>query len=299
MSSAKNLYFYDGFVVDRGLTVLACKHHEDEGDDVSRLAFVENVANVENGEWSYADFLDDGAVSVTCLRESRESFFLGHNGYVLVIEQGRQVMETLPDKEGLGYVLRIRAVGQDIYVCGMTGQIYARTDGQWRHIDHGLLGTDGLDFEDIDGTSGNDLYAVGMFGAIYHFNGLQWKRCDSPTNAHLSNVRCTADGLVYVCGKKGTVLRGNKDGWEFIGDAGVKRNFWGMEHFGNQMYLAYPVGIMRHDGEKLANVEIPNILARDFHRLHSGDGVLWSIGIDNLAYFDGFDWAPVRCPLNQ
>ena len=298
MTPAKSLYFNDGYVMDRDVTLLASKFQQYEGSDISRLSFVRNITKIDNGVWSYVDFFEDAAVSVTGLRETRQAFFLGHNGKVLSVGHGKRNIETLPDCERYGYVLRIRAVGRDIYVCGMSGQVYRRHDEVWKHIDDGMLGTYGLDFEDIDGTSENDLYAVGMGGAIRHFDGTEWRNLPSPTNVPLSNVRCPDNGEVYVCGNSGVVLRGNKDQWEYIGDPEITRNFWGMEYFENKLYLAYAGGIMVHDGTGLTDVDMSGLGELDFHRLHSGDGMLWSIGVDHLAYFDGATWRRTVCPEN-
>jgi|SRR5215813_635150 len=292
------LFFNDGFVFDRQRVVFASQFAEFSGSAVSRVSQILDYLD-DTAEWDYYD-VQDAILSVTGTGrgDSSLAYFLGING--TVVTMGDDVEEqTISDTERYGRLLRIRAIGDTVFACGMSGQLLSNAGGAWRAIDAGLLGTEGLDFEDIAGTSETDVYAVGIGGIVYHFDGRVWRQLDSPTNVSLSNVRCVSRDDVYVCGNAGTLLRGNaRDGWDVLTESGIDQNFWGLEPYAGAIYVAYAGGILLHDGTDFRQVDLGLAGAADCHRLHSNDGILWSIGIDDLAYFDGDAWHRVICPMN-
>ena len=302
--SGEKLFFSDGHVCHRDKVALASQFIIDEGADFSRVSMVLNISQVPNGKWVYAN-LEDLALSVTYLAEDDLTFFMGHNGHILMHngraaanDPQRRVVEVAPVSKKHGKLLRIRAVAGRIYACGMTGQVLVRGVDGWTHMDEGLLGQDGLDFEDIDGTGPEDLYVVGMRGAICHFDGRGWNRLDSPTNQPLSNVRCLSRDEVYICGNNGNLFRGNRGTWSDLSDPDVDCNFYGMTPYKGKLYLAHAGGLYVHDGEAFAPVDFGLDGPVGCHRLHANEGVLWSFGIDDLVYFDGANWTRVICPLN-
>jgi hypothetical protein len=300
----EKLLYYDGQVCHRDKVALASQFHKDEGAAFSRVSMVLNTSNIPNGQWVYAN-LDDLAYSVTYLPEADLTFFMGQNGNILVHDgratandPRRRVVEVAPVSQKHGKLLRIRAVAGRVYACGMSGQVLVRDRPGWTHMDDGLLGEEGLDLEDIDGTGPDDLYVVGMRGAICHFDGRAWDRLDSPTNRPLSNVRCLSREEVYICGNNGLFFRGNARGWTDLTDPDVESNFYGMTPYQGKIYLAHATGLFAHDGTALEAVDFQLDGPVGCHRVHANDGVLWSFGIDDLVYFDGAKWARVICPLN-
>lgn len=287
---AKALFFNDGFVFDKNHIFIASQFQEYSGSDLSR------VTSIVDNKWSYTDF-DDAALSVTCLPE-RLALFMGHNGNILVIGQGRQEVEVIPDVKKYGTLLRIRSIGSSAYVCGMTGQVLVRHHNDWTHIDTGLLGKDGLDFEDIGGTGPNNLYLVGIKGAIFHYDGRRWQSIESPTNRPLSGVKVVSKDEVYICGDDGNLFKGNGRKWKSIGLDEPDRDFWSVEAYRDKIYVAYDGGLMCYDGDELEEVEFKLKGDIDCHRLHANDGVMWSFGLDTLLYTDGRQWYRVDCPAN-
>jgi hypothetical protein len=291
MAAPKKLMFNDGYVLDSNSIFLASQIQEYARDNVSRVSII------LNGKWKYADF-DDAALSVACRAEGRLIFWMGVNGNILVGGLGGPVIEKLPDAGKYDEVLRIRNIAGEIYICGMTGQVYHRGPGGWKHIDRGLLGKDGVDLEDIGGSGPDDLYAVGSPGVVYHFDGRRWKKLDFPSNRPVGGVKCVSKEEVYICGDNGNLFRGNLDGWEFIGDESVEHNFWAVEQFQGKLYVSFDGGLMVHDGTTFEPVDFGLSSDVDCHRLHANDGVLWSFGVDHLLVFDGKNWAEVVCPMN-
>jgi hypothetical protein len=293
---AKQLFFNDGFVFDRDFVLIAAQFTLYPEDDLSRVCLVSDPSKTPNGDWQYSDY-EDAALSVTCLPDNI-GFFLGKSGTILIMDSKGIFEERIADTETYGDLLRIRRIGKTVYVCGMSGQIYVRGSRGFVHMDDGILGKAGLDFEDIDGSGPDDIYAVGMGGRIFHYNGNVWRQIDSPTNRPLSNVRCISKEEVYICGNHGHLYRGSFDSWQSLGDDQMDTNFYGLEVFQGNVYVAHPGGIMVHDGSSLSDIDFGLGRKVGCHRLHSADGVLWSFGIHDLMFFDGLTWTYVTCPEN-
>jgi hypothetical protein len=295
---ARKLFFNDGFVKNNDVVLLASQFQKYSGSDISRVAIVANFRDEATMAWTYEDF-QDAALSVSYSIRENCGFWMGHNGNILRIGGGQVVVERVPDTHRYGALLRIRAIGGDLYVCGMSGQVLRRSGGVWLHMDDGILGQVGLDFEDIGGSSTDDIYAVGMGGAICHYDGRRWSTIDSPTDLPLSGVRCLSEKEVVICGNRGGIYRGSLNQWTFIGSSSIDHNFWGVEVFKETIYVAYAGGLIAIDDLGVSDVDFALEGEIDCHRLHSNGEILWSIGIDTLLFYDGIRWKRVICPKNR
>jgi hypothetical protein len=298
----RSLFFSDGCVVHRGAVVLPAQYNEAPDLDVSRVMLKFDA------DWVHYDVNDDMIRSVTYSEADGRCYLMGLNGTIYSFGGARPLSlanirgtfrrEVLTDAEEFGELFRVRAVGGHVFACGQSSQIYRYGRRGWEHFDHGVLDLKAATLEDMGGTGPEDLYAVGWGGLILHHDGRAWQRLDSPTNQHLSNVKAVAPGQVYVCGNKGTLLRGYAHQWEFVGDPDFTANFWGMEVFQDKIYLAHVGGLLEFDGKRLTEVDLGVSRKVTYHRLSAGDGVLWSVGLDNLFCFDGSRWEEVICPEN-
>jgi hypothetical protein len=151
----------------------------------------------------------------------------------------------------------------------------------------------------MDGTGPDNIYTVGNFGEIFHFDGQQWSQCASATNVHLHAVRCVEADLAYACGKKnGLVVRGNRNRWDVIANDSFPADFWGIEVFAGEVYLGGYGGLAKIVDDEVRRLDLGLGRNIDGYRLHSKDGVLWSIGNDDLVSFDGTTWSELVCPDN-
>ena len=288
---AKKLMFNDGFVYNAKLILIASQLQKLANHNESR------IAQITDGEWKYKDFEEDAVLSVTGSVEQHRGFFMGRLGHILVAASSYTV-ETIPDVPLYGELSRIRNIDEEIYTVGTQGQVYVRTDTGWEHMDKEILGTPELHLEDIGGTAPDDLYVVGQKGDILHYDGQQWRRIDSPTNRPFASIKAVSRDLVYLCGNKGNLYRGNTHGWEYIGEPDFEGDYWSVEEFQGQIYAAHGTGIKVFDGTDLVPVDFALDHPVDCHRLHASDGVLWSFGIDHILFFDGKKWEEVKCPMN-
>ncbi len=230
---------------------------------------------------------------------------------------------------GLGYVNRIRAIGNHLYVCGQSRQIWRfdfdgkdLSTGHWQdaagdmrqppmpELDEDLEGDEldawldehdnAVDLVDIHGTAEDDIYAVG--DEAWHWNGESWQQLNLPTDEPLSAIEIVSAEQIYLVGHNGTVLVGNaQDG--FVDLSGIEDNqdFIGVAWFQDALYLAAPDGLYRYDAQARKITPYQTGLTpelQDAHMLEAKDGVLWSFGFKDLAWFDGSQWTRVDHPDN-
>lgn len=297
-----SLFFADGHIINNKALIIAAQFNAYPDADISRVIL--RYA----GQWVKNDCRSDMLRSVTYSSVLGRCYFAGPNGIIrwvgapnkpFTLENIKGTFDEIRiiDTEKYGEIFRIRAIGNSVYTCGQSGQVYALSDGNWIHMDAGILGDDGETLEDIDGTSEDDLYAVGLGGAVFHYNGTRWTQLDFPSNQHLSNVRCLSKDEVYICGNNGVLYRGNKEQWEFIGDSDCTLNFWGMDKYKDSLFLSHSQGLMVYNGKSLSDVTLPKKQV-SFYRLHANDEQLLSIGIDDIYLYDGEQWEELVWPDN-
>lgn len=193
----------------------------------------------------------------------------------------------------------INCIGGYAYVCGMDRQVFKRlAPGEWVAL-HGDMPEQPADdlvfgFEAIHGVSESDLYAVGWHGEIWQGDGERWQRCISPVHSILSDVHCAGDGWAYACGQHGVLLKGRAGLWTAIPHGLQDTDFWSLNWFQGQLYVASLQGIHVLEGDALALVDTGDVTPSSCYRLSSADGLLWSVGADDILAFDGVTWSRVE-----
>lgn len=101
-----------------------------------------------------------------------------------------------------------------------------------------------------------------------------------------------------ITGKEGTVLIGARDRWSTSSNPDFDEDLWGIVEFHDEVYVAGYGGLGRLRGERVEPLDLG--LGRTVlgYRLRACDGLLWSIGNDDLLMFDGKAWTEVICPDN-
>ena len=82
------------------------------------------------------------------------------------------------------------------------------------------------------------------------------------------------------------------------GNDSITDNFWGIEYFQGKIYLASLNGLFVLDDGHISTIKTGLTPEIKGYRLHANDGVLWSFGVDDLAFFDGNNWQRVIHPDN-
>jgi hypothetical protein len=289
------------------------------GDDVVRLFvacdlvagnydFTRLCVFREKDEWAKWD-VNFTVVSVGMHINPQNSFrtiyALGRDGRVWEKLSGidptiAQIPDAGTGKGKYGYLLQVRFIGTEPYICGDQGQVYRKQGQSWVHCDAGVLtDDDSVSLNSIDGTSPEDIYVVGDKGRMFHFNGSSWTDVSFPTNLILARVRCVDRDHIYVCGQNGLLIVGNHRGWKRIDHEENIGEFWDLEYFGGQLWLVADGRLVILDGDKLIPVDTKLSPKPDAHHLSTNGRVLWSIGENDLVVFDGSRWTRVIYPDNR
>lgn len=281
-----------GWVVRRDLIWVLAHDDPDEGN-------VTRILQCKSGSWIRRS-VGWGAVALTArLEPAPEVVVLGSEGGVLVASPtGSSAEQVRAGRDGRHGVMRdARFIGADVFAVGMSRQVYRRTGkAQWVRANAGLDPPKGAmtGLNGVDGTSAEDVLAAGFNGEIWHHDGAVWEPIVSPTNVALQRVRCAPDGMTYVCGAAGTLLRGDRSGFTPIAQDDTTENLYALEWFRGRLYVASARTLFVLQDDGLEEVEIGAGGPLTFGDLHAADGVLWSFGAKHLFWTeDGVSWTQV------
>ena len=115
---------------------------------------------------------------------------------------------------------------------------------------------------------------------------------------HLAAVRCTPEGTVWICGDKGTLLKGSFNRWEVIEDSACTENWYDLTLFEGRVYLAGNTQLACYDGSNLTTVDTGLNRSFSTHRLSASEGILWSIGEDDILRYENGQWQEIIHPDN-
>lgn len=295
--------FKTGFVQDRDTIWVVNQIDEiaEAGGDDSALSRVTLSTNARAGldvEW--------GGVRAA-LGAQLPILMLGIGGEIIEVTpgSGRPHPESKIDDGPEGPQFRgpmrdIRWIGSHFFAAGMARQVYRRdTPGSWSRVDAGTvlpLGTKTVGgFNSIDGLSEDDIFAVGFGGEIWRRQKGKWRKLDSPSNVVLSRVRVVRPDLIYAVGQQGVLLEGRGDAWKIIEQAATSDDFWGLEWFREQLYIASEdcIYLLTAAGD-LQEVDTGESEEdRTHYDLHANDGILLSVGQKTLLWTDGVTWHEV------
>ena len=247
-------------------------------------------------------------------------WLLGKNGEAMEVIKGKSRTEQIPgaglhgNANDLGYVERIKVIGEDLYVCGLMRQVYKRNGGQWDLISGDILlesKTYPRGFTDIEGFDEKNIYVVGDHGEVFFYDGHNWYQEDFKTNAHLHVITPYSSQKMLVAGSFGIVGLGYHDHWQlFKFDQPIEgideddlegRDWWGAAVYNDTVYLTGDQGIWTLDieTEEFSPVNIP--IKKDYssHQLFASEGYLWSLGGKDILVFDGETWQEIICADNE
>ncbi len=307
------------------------------------ISFVSSYAFSEypDDPWRVRSHDDIDIVSVAYFPKSRFRCALSREGWVRLYGPGGNPDRTFqipdagvfgPQSKGYGYVNRIQAVGDGLYVCGDHRQFYRfvwdgqnLASGRWVDAAGSMRQApvpadapdepqafeawldaqeDSVEFRDLGGSAGDDLYAVG--DQVWHYNGQTWQQVALPTDEVIHAIKVVDAQRVALVGHNGTVLLGNaKAGFVDVSGVDDNQNFTGVEFFMDRLWLASNLGLFVYDFANRKIEPYKTDLAVDLvdtHLLEAKDGVLWSFGYKDLAYWDsredGSKWVRVHHPDN-
>jgi hypothetical protein len=230
---------------------------------------------------------------------------VGVNGDVMTASAAGFVAEKVQtpqsDPAKLGMLRDARFIGGVPHVVGMGRQVYRReADGRWTALGDTLRPARKVvsGFHGIDGFSPDHLLAVGTGGEIWRSVDGQWSQFDSPTTASLNAVRCLPDGVAYICGQSGVLLRLKGDVIEQIAKGSIKANLYGLAVFQSVVYVASQTQLFRLEGQDLVEVDAGAGEGFTSGQLEVQGDTMWSVGAHHLATTaDGAVWQLQMCSL--
>jgi hypothetical protein len=201
-----------------------------------------------------------------------------------------------PTEPRYGSFCSVAQIGGRAHAVGLRGMVY-RLDApaSWTRIDEQLPRE--FDVEAIHGFSESDIYAVGSKGELWQFNGQSWLKRNLPTNVNLLSVKCAEDGIVYIGGHGGLLVRGRNEAWEILDQPHMHSDIWDIEWFRGELYVSTFSGLYRLKGRNLERILFGENKPQSFYHLSVGERVLWSVGEADVMSFDGTNWTPVSWQL--
>ncbi|RYF35428.1 MAG: hypothetical protein EOO26_00780 [Comamonadaceae bacterium] len=202
-------------------------YDEDDGDEAWR---------------KYDEIVHWPAIAMATVKpagQSRLVVAMGPNGDVWELD-ARSTDERVRRIADAGNVRKLATIGDDIYACGMNRIVLQRRAfARWDSLGPGPQAGDPaiVGFEDLGGFGEHELYAVGWGGEIWWRDAGTWRRADSPTNANLTALTIGADGMVYVVGHDGVLLKGRRDQWALV-DTGRRENLRDVATLDGRVYAA-------------------------------------------------------------
>lgn len=251
-----------------------------------------SVIALDAGDWAKAAALHWNSTALAVAKRPTEVLVVvGEDGQAISYRGGKTSDETLSPRPKM--IRNARTIRGSVYACGMKRQVYRRTgEAQWVDMSAPAPRKSvKAGFEAIDGYNDEEIYAVGWSGEVWQYDGMRWIDRESPTNLILTAVCCGGDGVVYAAGQQGTVLRGRRDGWELVPwDEEVSVDLWDLCWFRGKLYVAAINGLFTLEGNMLAPVDFGIVDTPSCFSLTEAEGVLWSIGRDDVLSFDGSAW---------
>lgn len=247
---------------------------------------------IYQGRWTDVKNTDWDSTAIAVAKKPIEKMvFVGEDGDVATYGGGQETTELIDPAPKL--IRNATTVEGFVFVCGMLRQVYKRVaEGQWHEMNAPVaIAGEEVGFEAIDGYSGHELYAVGWNGEIWEYDGSVWHDRASPTNVILTSVCCASDGLVYICGQQGVLIKGRHASWEIVEwDDEIDIDIWDLCWFNDKLYVATMTNLFTLNGNDLVGVDFGEIEVSSCYSLTQAEGVMWSIGKDDVLSFEGNTW---------
>ena len=204
----------------------------------------------------------------------------------------------------VGVVMDAQEIDQHTYIVSSGRRVFRREAAdKWRCLSADIFPEEAekandLTFEGIDGFSADDLYAVGGKGDVWHFDGTAWRAINLPVLPKTYRVCCADDGIVYITGSGGYLIKGRYDEWELIRDDAAKHpRFTDVVWFKDRVYLSSDFGLYQYvpgdSGISPVNYEAPSEAPPSTGFLAANKKILVAAGSSSISVFDGKQWTLV------
>ncbi|WP_312305627.1 hypothetical protein [Chryseobacterium sp.] len=255
---------------------------------------------LDMGNWG-CDVLNWVVVSEAVIHYPEEKCIrLGEYGQIEVSGGGEITIEKEITANGgpqkRGPLREVNAIDGKAYAVGTCRQVYMRTDkDQWICLDATaqIYGKDEEKydkcFESVAGFSDHEVYCAGWEGDLWLYDGKEFRKIELGINNHLTKIRTASDGFIYGCGMGGIIIKGRENQWEVI--TTEHEDLWGLIEFNNKIYVSSLYAVYELSGNKLIPIDFgEDITPASCYHLSAADGIMWSIGGNDVLEFDGNLW---------
>jgi hypothetical protein len=314
--------FLSGKIVERGIYFLSSRLDILPEGEYTHC----RISAYKDGEFFYQD--RSMQVESVCIRREtpeeplRASCVLPRfNSIVGFHQRGGDMYDedlpNLPDGGG-GVMNQLRLIDGKLYAVGSGGCIFRRIrKGQWEILNKGLDTRDfqhykqqGFSFSEALAMAGRNetetncingansrIFSAGDRGEIFFLKRDEWTRVQSNTNAILCDIQLDYAGLVYVCGWKGTLLKGDENGFTVI-PTNIDDNLKTMTFFNGLLYVGGSKGLYKLEDEILHPVITSQNEQFNCVELDAYDGQLLLVSDRWFQVFDGKSWIRIDDPDN-
>ncbi|BCG65705.1 MAG: hypothetical protein methR_P3557 [Methyloprofundus sp.] len=283
-----------------GLLVLSIDELFEKKEAHSILVYKEN--NIASGV-----LVPSNCCDVTVVRNNGNIFgyFLGEDGEIWCFDGNSIESMGAINHEAHSSMNRSQTIfsnGQQ-YVVGGGSAIYYRDNcrdmqSEWQQVEVDMISEIDqykyVGFEKVIGNEKKHLYLFGWHGLAYLIRNNKIQRIVLPVNVDLYDAVYASDGSVYVCGEKGTVLKGTGlDNWEIIDNEVTNDKLWGVCSYMGRIFVSSMSEIyevLRGGGVQKVLFSENSVIPSLTYKLKSCEECLWSIGSKQLVEFDGVEW---------
>lgn len=167
-----------------------------------------------------------------------------------------------------------------IYVTTLNGNIFDLSSGTSKKV----WSNAGIRLNRIIGCSDRCIYAFGDNGLVVHFNGTDWKIFPINTTANLLTGLCLHQNNLYIGGSEGTIFQWNGVVWKSL--KSPKITISSIVSYKDKIFVAAGrSGIYVIDNDSLKQIKQVTL-----YNMVVSHGLLFAVGSDFLAWFDGEQW---------
>ena len=181
---------------------------------------------------------------------------VGERGRIIRSTDSGRTWELTPSPTGATLTGITFADDQSGWVVGHDGMILHTRDGgvTWNQQHNDKT----ISFLDVLALDNHRAYAVGSFGTFYatEDGGTTWTQQHvSEQDSHLNRITATGDGVLFIAGERGTLLRSTHNNLSFTPTpTGYEGSFFGVLPLGDSGLLAYGLRghVFRSDSAELS-----------------------------------------------
>ena len=233
-----------------------------------------------------------------------EVLALGIDGELLVGTPGSftesHVDPVANGPERYGVLRDIRWAGPDVFVVGMSRQVYRRTEGVWSDVAGSIRKSGGgpVGFNSVHGLSPDAVFAVGFGGEVWFFAANAWRQLDSPTSVALQRVLVLPSGFAVMCGAGGVILQGDSHSLVPVLNRATTDNLYGLAYFRGRLFISSTKALYAIGSSGLEPVDTGIAGPLSFGNLDANADCIWSVGARHLLVSeDGVKWRQVICDV--